>query len=642
MQIKKSRLQGFILSMVLFSVFFVCMVFSQTADTDQVGAGGEGLISINFEDVDLRVVTNFVSKVTGQNFLLDDRVKGTVTIISPTKIPVGEVNQVFMSVLDVKGFTTIPSGRVVKIIPSANAKQSSLPTGIGKDISQITFEDKMITQLIPLQYADSQQLLPILSPLISQQGFLTSYSPTNTLILTDLSSNIRKLLTIINNFDIEGSKLETSIIALKYASATEIAEKVSGAIESAGRTATVTPTRTVRGGTPTTLPMNSGGQVTLIPDERINSIILIANKDDTLKVKDLIAQLDILPPPGRETIHIYKLKYADAEELAKILSAMPLGGQTKEKGAANTTTNISADVATRSLIITAEPEDYNHLKEVIDQLDTVRPQVLVEALIADVSMDVITDMGIEWGTLDKPIEGEVTGFAGTKYSTDQTTLFQRGLTFSGLVVGALKGTTNGIPNVGMIIQAYSKRTGFNILSTPQILTLDNKEARIMVGENVPYLTSSRITEQDTVVSSYEYKDVGIELTITPHIGTEDNLRLDIHQKVTAIAPGASATTTTPSTTVRETKTNISVDDGSTIVIGGLIRDDSTKVLHKVPLLGDIPLLGLLFQRKEDTIERRNLLVFITPYIIREKAKIEELTRQKEELQNKFKTEQTIK
>jgi general secretion pathway protein D len=292
------------------------------------------------------------------------------------------------------------------------------------------------------------------------------------------------------------------------------------------------------------------------------------------------------------------------------------------------------------LIITAEPEDYNHLKEVIDQLDTVRPQVLVEALIADVSMDVITDLGVEWGTVDAPMDDKYTGFGGTKYSIEQTTLFQRGLTFSGLVIGAMKGTTAGIPNVGMIIQAYSKRTGFKILSTPQILTLDNKEAKILVGENIPYVTSSRVTEQDTVVNSYEYKDVGIELTITPHIGQEDNLKLDIHQKVTALAPGS--TTTTPSTTVREAKTSVSVDDGSTIVIGGLIRDDNTKVLYKVPLLGDIWIIGALFRRTEDTTEKRNLLIFITPYIIREKAKIEKLTQEKEELQDKFKIEETIK
>lgn len=622
-----------ILSIVLFSA-----VFSGFAADESEG----NLISINFEDVDLRVVTNFVSKVTGQNFLLDDRVKGNVTIISPTKIPVEEVYAVFLSVLEVKGFTTIPSGRVIKIVPAAVAKQSPLPTGIGKDISQISQDDKMVTQLVPMQYADSQQILSILAPLISQQGHLTSYPPTNTLILTDISSNIRRLLTIINNFDIEGARLETAIISLKYASATEIAEKVSGAIDSAGRTTTVTPARTARPGAATpTFPVSVGGQITIIPDERINSIILVANKEDTLRVKSLIEQLDIPSPLGRETIHIYKLKYADAEELAKVLSAMPLGKDANEKGVVAaggvaSTVNISADVATRSLIITAEPENYNNIKEVIDQLDTARPQVLVEALIADVSMDVITDLGVEWGTVDAPVEGEYTGFGGTKYSVEQTTLYQRGLTFSGLIVGAMRGTTGGIPNVGMIIQAYNKRTGFNILSTPQILTLDNKEAKILVGENVPYLTSSRITEQDTVVSSYEYKDVGIELTITPHIGQENNLKLDIHQKVTALAPGATTGTTTPVTTVREAKTSVSVDDGSTIVIGGLIRNDSTKVVHKVPLLGDIPLLGLLFRRTEDTSERRNLLIFITPYIIREKERIEKLTREKTELQDKFK------
>lgn len=608
----------------MFSLIFACIV-----------SGAEELISINFEDVDLRTVTNFVSKVTGKNFLLDDRVRGNVTILSPTKIPVEELYTVFLSVLEVKGFTAVPSGRVVKIVPMATARQSPLPTGIGKDITEMPMEDKMITQLVPLDYADAQQLMTILSPLISSQGHLTSYAPTNTLIVTDTASNIRKLLTIINNFDIEGAKLETTIISLKYASAQTIAEKVTSAIKSADRTVSSTVPRTRRGVTTPGVP--AGAEITLIPDERINSIILVANKDDTEKVKELIEQLDILPPPGRETIHIYKLKYADAEELAKILSAMPLGKDAAQKGVK--TVSISADVSTRSLIITAEPEDYKNIKEVIDQLDSVRPQVFLEALIADVSMDMMTDLGVEWGTVDEPVEGEYRGFGGTKYS-DQGNLYARAATLSGLIVGAMKGTTNGIPNVGMIIQAYSSKSGFDILSTPQILTLDNKEAKILVGENIPYLSSSRITEDETVVSSYGYKDVGIELTITPYIGTENNLKLDIYQKVTKLVSTATGANL-PTTTIREAKTSVSVDDGSTIVIGGLIRDDSTKVLHKVPLLGDLPILGLLFRRTEEQVERRNLLIFITPYIIREKAKIEELTRQKQELQEKFKEEQPI-
>lgn len=616
----KMRFKPIVLA-VLFFFVFSCFV------------SAEDLISINFEDVDLKIVINFVSKVTGKNFLLDDRVRGKVTIISPTKIPVDEVYPVFLSVLEVKGFTTIPSGKVIKIVPAAVARQSPLPTGIGKDISQISAEDKMITQLIPLEYADSQQLLSIITPLISSQGHLTSYPPTNTLIITDISSNIRRLLTIIDNFDIEGAKLETSIISLKYASATEIVEKVGQAIESAGGVTAAAQTSRIRGRVPT--PPSVGGEITIIPDERINAVILVANQENTLAVKSLIEKLDILPPPGRETIHIYKLKYADAEELAKVLSAMPLSQRDAAQG--KNPISISADVATRSLIVTAEPEDYKHIKEVIDQLDITRPQVLVEALIADVSMDTMTDLGIEWGTVDKPVEGEYRGFAGTKYDATTTSLYERAATFSGLVVGAMKGTTNGIPNVGMIIQAYSKRSGFNILSTPQIMTLDNQEAKILVGENVPYLTSSRITEQDTVVRSYEYKDVGIELTITPHIGTEDTLELDLHQKVTKVVSSATEADA-PITTVREAQTSVSVNDSSTIVIGGLIRDDTTEVLHKVPLLGDIPLLGLLFRRKEETSERRNLLIFITPYIIREKERIETLTKEKEEHQEIFKME----
>lgn len=633
MQIKKMRFKSIICAVLFFIMFL--NVNCAPATSPLPGADAKELISINFEDVDLRIVTNFVSKVTGKNFLLDDRVRGKVTIISPTQIPVEEVYAVFLSVLEVRGFTAIPSGRITKIVPMATARQSSLPTSIGKEISEMPMEDNMITHLIPLDYADSQQIIAILTPLISARGHLTSYQPTNTLIVTDTSSNIHKLLTIINTFDIEGAKLETSIIPLKYASAQTISEKVSSAVESAGRTP-ITNARPTRGAVSRTSASIKGG-ITLIPDERINSIILVANQDDTLRVRELIEQLDILPPPGRETIHIYKLKYADAEELAKVLSAIPLGKETARKGAKPI--SISADVSTRSLIVTADPEDYSNIKEVIDQLDSVRPQVFLEVLIADVSMDMMTDLGVEWGTVDESVEGEYRGFGGVKYGAGS--LYEKAVTFSGLIIGAMKGTTSGIPNVGMIIQAYSKKTGFDILSTPQILTLDNKEAKILVGENIPYLTSSRITEQDTVVNSYGYKDVGIELTITPYIGTENNLKLDIYQKVTKLVPTATRTEL-PVTTIREAKTSVSVDDGSTIVIGGLLRDDSTEVLYKVPLLGDIWILGALFRRTEKKIERRNLLIFITPYIIREKAKIEELTQQKKELQDKFKIEERVK
>jgi general secretion pathway protein D len=636
--IKKTGI-GLAVCTVLFFVIF-CHARCATVDSPLSGEDAGNLISINFEDVDLRIVTNFVSKVTGKNFLLDDRVRGNVTIISPTKIPVEEVYAVFLSVLEVRGFTAIASGRVTKIVPIATARQAPLPTGIGREISEMPAEDRMVTQLIPIQYADSQQLMAILAPLVSAQGQLTSYAPTNTLIATDTSANIRRLLTIINNFDIEGAKLETTIIPLKYATAQTIAEKVTSAVESAGKTVGSASTRITTRGSAAAAASASGsaGGVTLIPDERINSIILVANREDTLKVKDLIEQLDVLPPPGRETIHIYKLKYANAEELAKTLSAMPLSKDAAQAGVKTMT--VSADVSTRSLIITAEPEDYKNIKEVIDQLDSVRPQVFLEALIADVSMDVINELGVEWGTVDAPMEDAYTGFGGAKYS-DQTNLYARGLSFSGLIVGAMKGTTSGIPNVGMIIQAYSKRTGFNILSTPQILTLDNKEAKILVGENIPYVSSSRTTEDETVVKSYSYKDVGIELTITPYIGTEDNLKLDIYQKVTKVVSGTSGTET-PTTTIREAKTSVSVDDNSTIVIGGLIRDDSTKILHKVPFLGDIWLLGALFRRTEETTERRNLLIFITPHIIREKEKIEKLTQQKKEAQDKFKLLETTK
>ena len=522
----KSPFEGGFRGMLV--VFVFCIALSPAICT------AENLISINFDGVDLKVVTNFVSKVTGKNFLLDDKVKGKVTIISPTKIPVDELYKVFLSILEVRGFAAVPSGKITKIIPASLAKQYPGEVEIGKKASEISEEDRIITQLIPLEYAESIQLLAIIKPLISQKGYITSYTPTNTIILTDISANIRKILTVID-------------------------------------------------------------------------------------------ELDVPSPLGRESVHVYYLENADAEELAKILSGLQLRGQTTGKN--KKSTRITADRSTNSLVVTANPRDYEQIKTVIDKLDIPRAQVLVEALIADVSMDRLKEFGIEWGDSSTSGKYKVTG--GIKYSKGANPF--KGFGSAGLMISAMKGDVN----IGALIQAYQKDAGFNILSTPQLLTLDNKEAKIIVGSNIPYATQTQFnTDNTTSVSSYDYKDVGIELKITPHIGTKDIVRLDLYLKVTKVAESANAAT--PSTTVRETSTTVSVKNDSTIVIGGLIRNNKTETVHKVPILGDIPILGFFFKRKEYTTERRNLMLFITPRIIRESGNLEKLTIEKRKSLKKFK------
>ena len=576
----------------------------------------ENLISINFDGVDLKVVTNFVSKVTGKNFLLDDKVRGKVTIISPTKIPVDELYNVFLSILEVRGFAAIPSGNITKIIPASLARQYPGQVDIGKKASEISEEDRIITQLIPIEYAESMQLLAVIKPLISQRGYITSYMPTNTIILTDISPNIRKILTIIDEFDIQGAKLQTIIIQLKYADAAQLAEKIIRTAEGINSRSKKVSSRT-------------RAAFRLIPDERTNSLILVANEKDTLDIKTLIKKLDVPSPPGRESVHVYYLENANAEELAKILSNLQLSGQVT--GKSTKSARITADKSTNSLVVTANPHDYEQIRTIIQKLDIPRAQVLVEALIADVSMDRLKEFGIEWG--DSSTSGKYTLTRGTKYSkgfVDSKPAQFKGFESAGLMISAMKGDVN----IGALIQAYQKDAGFNILSTPQLLTLDNKEAKIIVGSNIPYATQTQFNTDNSGVSSYTYKDVGIELKITPHIGTKDIVRLDLYLKVTKVAENTEADK--PSTTVRETSTSVSVKDGSTIVIGGLIRNNKTETIHKVPILGDIPVLGFLFSRREYTTERRNLMLFITPHVVREADNMKKLTTEKKESLKKFK------
>ena len=591
---------------------------------------GKEMVSINFTNVDINVVTKFVSEVTGKNFLLSDQVRGKVTVISPTKIPADEVYRVFESILEVKGLTAIPSGKLIKIIPSREAKQSPLPVNIGKEAKKIISEDRMVTQLVPLEYAEVTQLTSLLSPLITPDGHLTSYAPTNTLIISDYASNIKRILTVIEKLDKPSARMETEIIPLEFASAVQVAQSITQVLESiAGKSpSTRTYVRgTIRRTTPTIIPALPA-QPKIIPDERTNSLIIVASTQDLERIKKLVKKLDIPAPKGKERIQVYYLENADAEEVAKVLTSTPI---LKKKGKTPSLSkqeiSIVADKATNSLIISASPQEYEAIEKVIKKLDIMRPQVLVEAIIADISVEKLLHLGVEWAGIRK--EGEKSVVGGSKFKVNFAQPEESLATLSGLLIGYLKEET-----VGGLLQAYRKDTGFKVLSTPHLLTMDNQEAKIVVGKNVPFVTSSRITEQDTVVRSYEYRDVGIILTLTPHINQEGMVRLEIHQEVTNLTP-ESLTAEAPVTNKREAETTVTVKDKTTLVIGGLMRDDKTEVINKVPFLGDIPLLGYLFRRKETTSEKRNLVIFITPHIVRTTAEAEKIKREKEEKLKKF-------
>ncbi len=582
----------------------------------------ERYVTIDFDNVNITLFIKYISELTGKNFVIDKAVKGNVTIISPTKISEDEAYKVFESVLEVQGYTTVPSGKIIKIVPSVNARSKSIETGFLSDV--VSFADKVVTQLIPLQYADPDQLKKLLAPLVSKTSVVISYPPSGMLIVTDVLSNIKRLLNIIKEIDIAGSLgEEISVVPLQNASATELSRTLATLFQSNKRTIASPKGARVKS-------MSSSSRVKIIPDERTNMLIVLAAAAETSQIKKLIELLDVENQRGEGNIHVYYLQNANAEDLAKVLTALPTKKtDANARGKApilSKDLRIVADKATNSLVITAKRVDYVILEDVIKKLDIPRRMVYLEALIMEVNVDKSFNLGVEWGTGFSFYQGNAAAFVSSRSGNDSKLLNMvttGGAPPKGLAMGVIGDTISiggqVFPTIGAILEAYKSDANVHIVSTPQILTTDNKEAEIKVGENVPYITSRNTTtgtSQD--YTNYEYKDVGVTLRITPQINQEDMVRLDIFTEVIKLK-NPEAVTDTPATLKRTASTTVIVRDATTIVIGGIIGDDVNESTYKVPILGDIPGLGWLFKSHSTTRERRNLYIFITPRIVRNPA-----------------------
>ena len=598
----------------------------------------DSLITMDFQDVDLNVVIKFMGELTGKNFLVSDQVRGKVTVISPKKITVGEAYQVFESVLEMNGFSAVPGVDSIKIIPSGIARQTGLELHKGKEASAVKVEDKMITQVIPLEYASSDEVRNLFTPLISKDGMIASHKPTNHLIITERSSNIHRLLKIIEQIDVRMVEGKITVFSLEFASAKSLAEKLTQLISP--------DLRAPAPGRPPA-PVQAQRILKVIPDERTNSLVVLANQQDTQEIHQLLSRLDQEAPKGKSQLHVRYLEHARAEDLAKVLSGI-VGGKAKtpqrpqqpQAGAAPEELTITADKATNSLVITASPQEFRELEEVIQKLDMVRSQVMVEALIAEVSLEKALQIGVEWRLMDQPVEGSVRGFGGTDFGIISGV--QKGsLADPGMILGVARGfiTVGGqqIVNLGGLIRAFQKDTDVNVLSTPHLLTMDNEKAKIIVADNVPILktdlttplaASTATTSSIAVSRTFEYKDIGIQLEITPHISKGSMVRLEISTEVsniTAIDPTNPGFVTTRK---RQANTTVIVESGQMVVIGGLIRDDRTDQTNKVPCVGNIPGLGWLFKTYAGSKSKTNLLVFITPHIIRSSEDLEKATAKK--------------
>ncbi|MDI9569445.1 MAG: type II secretion system secretin GspD [Pseudomonadota bacterium] len=578
-------------------------------------------VTIDFDNVDITVFVKFVSELTGKNFVIDEKVKGKVTVVSPKKIPVDEVFKVFQSVLEIHGFATVPAGDVIKIVPAMEVRGKGVETRIDEEVQRP--EDRIVTQIISLEYANADEMKKIIEPLVSKTSIVLAYAPTGMLIVTDVLSNIKRLQEIVAALDVEGVGEQISYIPLKFATAAEVVKSLSAMFQ---QQKGIAPIR-------------------IVAEERTNAVLLLASEADTTRIKNLIAMMDKGVTRGESLLHIYRLQNATAEDLAKVLMNLPKdakGGQAAGKAVLSKDVQIVADKATNTLIITAERGDYTIIESIVKQLDMPRPMVYIEALIMEVSEGKDFKLGVEWHAVKDFGAGPVAGLgaggkdantigvasfsgggksafpaldAATNMATFPASSFSVGVLGAGINIGGII-----FPNIGAVFQAYRGDSDVSVLATPQLLTLDNEDAEINVGKNVPYITRQDTSSTGTQInySNYEYKDVGIILKVNPHINEDNFIRLKIDQQVTRIDTASSADFR-PTTYKRAAKTAVVVKDGETIVIGGLINDETEVREDKIPILGNIPLLGWLFKYRYQAKGKSNLFIFITPRIVRNQA-----------------------
>nr|MDA3790111.1 type II secretion system secretin GspD [Desulfobacula sp.] len=557
-------------------------------------------------------------------------------IISPTKISVKNAYKVFQSVLDINGFSTVESGKIIKIVPTPRAKTDNIDTKIATEPGKPgTLDDKIVTRIIPLKYARSDELKNLFRPLVPRGSVVLSYRDTNMLIVTATLSSIDRLLRILNAIDVPSIGKKISVIPIKFADAKKMVRSLSSIFTARVKVAK--------------RKQNTDQIVKFVADERTNAIILLASKVETDRVTQLIDLLDQEVPKGEQKIRVYYLEHANAENLVKVLVEIPTTD--KKQGAPgqkkapilSSKVKIMADSATNSLIIMADKEDYPVLEEVIAKLDIPRAMVYIECLIMEVNVARGLNIGTEWKTFqgyDNDTQMGFLGFGGTGDS-GYTNLpgTSSGALPKGFSLGVLGDsfTIGGVsfPNIQAVVQAYQSDKDVNIISTPQLLTTENEEATITVGKNVPYQTRSAAESSTETYSSYEYKDVGVTLKITPQISKDRLVRLNVFQELTVLDSANQSSPDRPTTFKRKIETTIIVEDSNSVVIGGLIDENLTRTESQAPCLGDIPGLGWAFKSLSEGKEKTNLYVFITPRVVKNPFEAGKILNEKHKELKKF-------
>ena len=579
----------------------------------------QATITPNYKDADIRQIIEAVGEVTGKNFILDPRVKAEVTMLSSVPMSPDAFYEAFLSILSVYGFVAVPAGDVIKILPDANARQvpgAEGDPGGGRP-------DDIVTRVITVQNVSAAQLVPILRPLIPQYGHLAAHPPSNLLIISDRASNVDRMVRIVARID-QAADQDYDVVRLEHASASEIV-KIVAALKQGNQQAEA-----------------GGPAITVVADERTNSVLVTGDKATRLRYRALITHLDTPLEEGGDT-QVRYLRYTDAVDLATKLQSQYSGsgaqaaaGKDAAPPAQRGEVSIWADEATNALIITAPPKTMKSMIAVIDKLDIRRAQVMVEAIIVEVSSDKAAELGVTWAIGDKNLNNAVgvtkfdkttgiVGIAGPILAGGDTgtTGAAASAIGNGLTLGLGRLRDSGV-SFAAIIEALESDGTTNIIGTPIIVTLDNEEAEIKVGQEVPFVTGSFTNTGSTggggsnsvnPFQTVQREQVGLSLKLTPQINEGDAVRLKIEQEISSLSQSTQAVDLITSN--RTINTTVIVEDGGTLVLGGLIQEQVDETQQRVPLLGRIPLIGALFRSDSTTKKKTNLMVFIRPTILRD-------------------------
>jgi general secretion pathway protein D len=617
-------------------------------------------ITPNYKDAELGQIIQAVSEVTGKNFILDPRVNAKVTMLSASPMSPAAFYEAFLAVLQVYGYVAVPAGKVIKIIPNTDARQLpsiDLPNNVSAN------SDEIVTQIITVKNISAAQLVPLLRPLVPQQGHLAAYPNGNMLIISDRASNVSRIMKIIERMDESGDE-PIEVIPLHSASATELVLTVSQLNQGAGGAEA------------------GGAPIKIVADERTNSVLISGEKSLRMKAKALVLDLDTPRPGGGGDTQVRYLLYADAEKLADKLKGQASAGSKAQggpQGGANAaaapsggsnvdaSVTIWADVSTNSLIMTAPPKTMKSLMAVIDKLDIRRAQVEIEAMIVEVQVNKSGSLGVQWlldggsslgygvtnlpGTSGSSITSLATAaLLGTSSATTTTTsststsatalssAIPTGATF---IAGTYNSTTG--KGFGAVVQALQSDSTSNIISTPRVITMNNEESEVKVTQEIPLITgqytssTSSTSGTTSPFTTIQREEVGTILKVTPHISEGNVIQLKIEQEDSS--PGAKLTDSADiSTNKRSIKTTILVEDGGIIVLGGLMQDTVTESEDRVPVLGSIPLVGNLFKSRSGSRQKTNLLVFLRPTILRDQSATEAISVSKyNEIRNEQKS-----